>query len=233
MEMKEIEQATERLVRTAERLTPEEIAAPSLLPRWTRGHVLAHVSRSADAVSGVLEAAREGREASMYPSEEAREADIDAGAGRPGPEQAADLRTSSDRFAAAVAAMPQERWDFKVRHRSGRVFRAAELAGMRILELEYHHVDLDAGYTPGHWQEAFVDRELRSMVERLAGAELPAVEIADVGSIGRGPAGLRADGPHAALLAWLVGRSGPDGLTVTRDGERVGSETLPKPPPLA
>lgn len=233
MDMREIDAATERLVRTAERLTPEEVAAPSLLPGWTRGHVLAHVARNADAVAGVLEAAREGREAPMYRSEEARDADIAAGAPRPVPEQVADLRSSADRLAAAVAAMPEEAWAFEVRHRSGRVFTARELLGMRLLELEYHHVDLDAGYTPGHWPEGFVSRELESLVGRLAGADLPAVEIAGAGTIGSGPAGLRAEGPGAALLAWLSGRSGPDGLTVTREGERVGADALPVPPPLA
>ncbi len=46
---RELAEATERLLATAARLTDEDLRAPSLLPGWTRGHVLAHVARNADS----------------------------------------------------------------------------------------------------------------------------------------------------------------------------------------
>ena len=41
---------TERLVATAERLGDAEVRAPSLCPGWTRGHVLTHLARNAEAL---------------------------------------------------------------------------------------------------------------------------------------------------------------------------------------
>src|SRR5256885_15091039 len=55
---------------------------PSLLPGWTRGHVLTHVARNGDGLGNLLRWARTGTETPMYASREARRADIEAGAGR-------------------------------------------------------------------------------------------------------------------------------------------------------
>ena len=40
---------------------------PSLLPGWTRGHVLTHLARNADSQRHVLEAAVRGAPAERYP----------------------------------------------------------------------------------------------------------------------------------------------------------------------
>src|SRR5690625_6139352 len=68
-----VEEATGRLLRTASQVRPDQIGGPSLLPGWTRGHVLAHMSRSAEAMVRLLEGARQGRAADMYDSAETRE----------------------------------------------------------------------------------------------------------------------------------------------------------------
>ena len=75
-----LDEATSRLVRTADALTDAEAAGPSLLPGWTRGHVLTHLARNADALVGLVDGALTGVAAPMYPSVEARAADIEAGA---------------------------------------------------------------------------------------------------------------------------------------------------------
>ena len=51
------------------RLVPEDFAGPSLLPGWTRAHVLAHVAGNADALVNLLTWARTGEETPMYASQ--------------------------------------------------------------------------------------------------------------------------------------------------------------------
>ena len=92
--------ATEQLIDSAAGLSAEDLAAPSLLPGWTRGHILAHVARNADALVNLLEWARTGEETPMYPDAATRDRDIEAGAPRSLEEHLEDLRDSAARFTA-------------------------------------------------------------------------------------------------------------------------------------
>ena len=84
-----VRDATDRLLTAAAELDNASVAEPSRLPGWSRGHVLAHLARNAEALVNVLE----GRP--MYPSAEARDADIERDAPRPLDVQLADLRESA------------------------------------------------------------------------------------------------------------------------------------------
>ncbi|MFI6844544.1 maleylpyruvate isomerase family mycothiol-dependent enzyme [Kitasatospora sp. NBC_00085] len=234
-------QSTGHLLHGVSGLKPEAVAEPSALPGWTRGHVLAHVARNADSLVNLLNGARTGTDIPQYASNEARDQDIEAGAPRPLDVQLDDLRASAERFAAAAALLPDEAWTATLRHRSGYTFPAHDLPWKRLMEVEYHHVDLDAGYTPAHWPEAFAVAEFRRLAEKLAGAEgLPAIELVaddteDRAGIGAGgTAELTAEGPVRALTAWLSGRSDGDGLQVHRGGVQLadGRAALPPLPPL-
>ncbi len=66
--MGEVDAATSRLLRTAASFDAADLAAASLLPGWTRGHVLAHVARNADGFVNLLTAARTGEALPMYAS---------------------------------------------------------------------------------------------------------------------------------------------------------------------
>ena len=109
--------STGRLVATAGGLDDAQAAAASRLPGWTRGHVLAHLARNADGFRNLLIWARTGTETPMYPSEEARDRDIEAGARRPAAELAADVRASAAAFATAAAELPAAAWDAPVARR--------------------------------------------------------------------------------------------------------------------
>ncbi|WP_051939856.1 maleylpyruvate isomerase family mycothiol-dependent enzyme [Phaeacidiphilus oryzae] len=227
------------LRRDAAELTPEQLSGPSLLPGWSRGHVLAHLCRNADAVERGLAGAARGEQVAMYPPEHPRDKEIEQGAGRPLDEQLADLDESAARLAATAAAMPEEGWSFEVVHRSGARFPAERLLWMRLAEQEYHHVDLDAGYTPAHWPAFFTGREIAHLAERFhARAGLPptVLHVLTEGApdteyrIGDGDAGpaLRIEGPARALVAWLSGRAAGDGLTAhTPDGARAELPAIP------
>jgi len=63
----QIDDATQRLLGTARVIAEPDLRQPSLLPGWTRAHVLAHLARSADAMRTLLKVAatRDGARASL------------------------------------------------------------------------------------------------------------------------------------------------------------------------
>jgi maleylpyruvate isomerase len=223
--------ATSHLLDTARGLSDADVRGPSLCAGWTRGHVLTHLARNADSLLNLVTWARTGEENPQYVSAEARDAAIEAGSGRPAADLEADLEAAADRLSRAIAELPPDRWDARVRVRSGREIRASRIPWLRQREVEIHHVDLASGYTPAHWPPAFVDRLLRGEARHLSErADYPAIVLHDLDrdrtwSIGTG--GPTVTGPATALVAWLIGRSRGDGLTVDPAGP------LPALPPWA
>src|SRR6266567_8535421 len=65
--------ATDRLLATAAGLTDRQAREPSLLPGWSRGHVLVHLARNADGLRNLLIWARTGVVTPQYPSQQARD----------------------------------------------------------------------------------------------------------------------------------------------------------------
>ena len=59
-----VRDATDRLLTAAAKLDNAGVTQPSRLPGWSRGHVLAHLARNADALVNVLQGRvqRRGRE---------------------------------------------------------------------------------------------------------------------------------------------------------------------------
>jgi maleylpyruvate isomerase len=217
----DVDSSTANFIRTAEGLDDAAVGTPSRLPGWTKGHVLTHVARNADAYTRLLTGARTGEDVPGYPSPQARADDIEAGAGRPLPEQIDDLRTAHERFADAAAAMPAEAWTVHL----GFVGQsAAAVPWARLREVEVHHVDLGADYGPADWSDAFALRLLREIVTG-AGAGWPAMLLRPYGidhvlTIGDATdASPAVGGPTRSLAAWLAGRGDGADLTVSPDGE--------------
>ncbi|MFJ5924602.1 maleylpyruvate isomerase family mycothiol-dependent enzyme [Kitasatospora sp. NPDC092948] len=221
--------ATASLLRTAARFTEADVRAPSLLPGWSRGHVLTHLARNADGGRHLLTWARTGVETPEYPSLAARDAQIEAGAGRSAGELLADLRGSAAAFEAEYRRMPPEAWHRTVRWTRGQERPAARAADARLCEVLLHHVDLDAGWTPARLPADFVDTMLGRVVASLgARAETPAMALyaTDTGARYRLGGGARyrlgggarpvpaVHGVQSALLVWLMGRSAGDDLVV-------------------
>src|SRR5918999_1732122 len=67
-------------------LDDERLREPSLLPGWTRAHIVTHMARNADGLRNLLTWARTGVETPMYVGDQ-RERDIEAGVRRPIAEQ--------------------------------------------------------------------------------------------------------------------------------------------------
>ena len=216
-----------RLVRTAQALTDDDLHEASALPGWTRAHVLTHVAQGADSRTRLLRAAQAGRIGQQYPSEQARAEAIDAGARRPAGVIRADLERAIQECLTAIREHPSQLWDAPAILLVGgsRPVRGV-LPGLRR-ELEYHHVDLAAGYQPADWPADFVATELSQVTARMdRRADAPPMTLAGHGMlhIGTSPP-VDVTGPPAAMLAWLSGRSDGSGLD-------TASAALPTIPPL-
>lgn len=221
----EVDRATERLLKTAEALDEAAVAAPSRLPGWSRGHVLTHIARNADSYVNLLTWALTGRETPQYPSWEAREADIAAGAGRPAAEQVADLRAAGERFAAAVEAMTPAAWSAHVRYFNSGDTVAAHVVWARLREVEVHHVDLGSGYRPADWSDAFTLRLLHEIAGNFAESGPPLRVragdldfVAALGGAGGSASAPVVTGPARDLAGWLSGRLDGAGLTARPEG---------------
>jgi maleylpyruvate isomerase len=169
----------------------------------------------------------------MYASAEARAADIDAGAQRDPDEIVDDLRAAAERFSAVVMAVPDEAWERQVRMgaaAAGRTIPARRTLWERLKELELHHVDLAAAYTPADWAPWFVDRALAETVRRFGRRDdVPELTLVVGGTterIGTGGS-ITVSGSATPMLGWLTGRSAGGGLDVDPPGQ------LPTLPPWA
>jgi maleylpyruvate isomerase len=210
----EVRWSTERFL-TALRHPPRDEAhlrQPSLLPGWSRAHVLAHLARNADALVRTLEGTRRGDRVPMYAGEAERAADIETTAKLPPAQLVEEVAASAERLEHTWSRLTPVEWESDAVTRVGPQ-PARRLIGARWREVEIHRVDLDEGYGPGDWPASFVAPLLPSLLdpERL-GPRLPpglTVEVVNTDSGQRwsvfgGPAGVS---PRAVTMRG-AGRGG-------------------------
>ncbi|MEU3838636.1 maleylpyruvate isomerase family mycothiol-dependent enzyme [Streptomyces sp. NPDC028635] len=223
-----INASTDRFIATVASLTDAQVDGDTLVPPWTRGHVITHVARAAESLCRLLTWARTGVETPQYASMEARAAEIEAGARRPVTDLVADLRDTAARFEEAVRALPPAAWHGEVRMRTGELRTPSTLVPTRLRELEIHHADLDAGYGFADIPADAAQWILDDIVEALARRpQTPALrlEATDTGLVHTlGTGGPTVSGRQADLLAWLSGRSPGTRLVAS------GTDTVPPAP---
>ncbi len=166
-------------------LSDAEFDAPTLLPGWTRRHLVAHLHYNAEALRRLVSWARTGVESRMYASTEQRNAEIETGARLPVAELRRLVRESADALAADLDGLPDAAWASQVVTAQGRTVPATEIVWMRTREVAVHAADLDRGVGFGDLPA--------DLVEALIGDALKR-RIAQ----GHGP----------ALARWLTGRTG-------------------------
>ncbi|WP_223884839.1 maleylpyruvate isomerase family mycothiol-dependent enzyme [Nocardia colli] len=217
-------EATDRLLDAMRKLGNDDVAEASLLPGWSRGHVLAHLARNADSLLNLLLWAHTGVEILQYASMYLRDFDIDAGAPRPAAEQLVDNEAATKRWLALANSLTEDTWHAEVRTRQGRPIPASEVRWMRLQEVEIHHVDLNVGYTPTDWPAPFTARILQqatvdmnrittAATEPVPAFELRATDTDFTGLVGTAAPATTVTGTAAALAAWLLGRSNGADLT--------------------
>jgi maleylpyruvate isomerase len=221
-DLRSLREATDRLHTAAAALDNAAVAGPSRLPGWTRGHVLAHLSRNADALVNVLE----GRP--MYVTAEVRDADIERDALRTAAEHLDDLGASADRFQETASLVTD--WERIVELRNGVTDRTARIPFRRLVEIELHHVDLGIGYELEDLSKEFTRRETAFLADRWSGRDdVPPTRLAADGDEWRTGGGegtpVTVSGTPADVLGWLAGR---------RDGAALecAGGPLPVLPPL-
>jgi len=160
----QLDGATQRLLDDARTLSEADLRMASLLPGWTRAHVLAHVARGADAMRNLLIGARSGQARPAYASAQARDAGIDQGAAMRAGDLIADLADSAMALRTVARQLPDEAWQVQVRVLDSAPFPAAELLARRLAEVELHHCDLGTGYSPADWPAAFAAMDLQEPV---------------------------------------------------------------------
>ena len=212
-------------------LRDHELDGPSLVPGWSRRHVIAHVGLNARALTRLTEWAATGVETPMYASATERDAEI---------EFAATLPTRALRHLAAHAAvhlnvewrdLSPEAWQAQVRTAQGRVVPATETIWMRTREVWIHAVDLDNGASFRHFPPELVDgllRDVAAVWQRKHGESgLPLLEPSDRDAAATtlpADGALRVAGRAADLAQWATGRGASPSLTTADGGP------LPVPP---
>lgn len=199
---------TQRLLTTVAAL--DDVAAPSLCEGWHRGHVITHVARNAEAIGRLAQWAVTGRRQDMYPGGTgARDAQIEAGASRDIPAQLADLTRTADDLAPALAALSGPLEAERVEMRGGYEVPAVRLPFLRLREVVFHHVDLDAGFGFDDVEADLLRELVRDAADRLAlGSRPPAMTLVatEGGSWTVGEGTARVTGSLGGLLLWLSRR---------------------------
>ncbi|WP_419705995.1 maleylpyruvate isomerase family mycothiol-dependent enzyme [Promicromonospora sp. NFX87] len=179
------------LVSAVGQLTEADLAAPSTLEGWTRGHVLSHIAALGNALRGQAQAAGRGEVVPVYASQEARNAGIEAGSGRTVTEHLAVLGALRDDLASAWPEPGSPLWAAPSGYRGGPL-SGCLLAWWR--EVRIHSVDALAGTSQevGYetWDDALCDHLREFLAVRL-------------------PDGVAVDdlaGDPRDVTAWLAGR---------------------------
>ncbi len=159
---------------------------PSLLPGWTRGHVLTHIARHADSVIRALNGAARGEVAARYPGAPgSRDREIDDGADRTVAELVTDVIDTSAALDATIDALSDEAWRGRYQGRTGEA-PTVWLPAMRRYEVELHLADLDLpGFGSADWSQELLDSEARRLGQ--PGADARRVAEAN-GRLGPDPA---------------------------------------------
>lgn len=204
-------------------LTEEDIRQPSLLPGWSRAHVIAHVGYNARAIARLIEWAESGIENPMYPSREARDAEIQFGASL----SVRALRHLSDHAAVQLDVawrdLPDEGWSTLVRTAQGREVPASETVWMRTREVWLHALDLERGgrlrAIPAVFSRRIIPEVLATWSARGEdGYVLRSTDTQDTFETASPAASRIVEGRLADLMGWATGRSTSGVGMATADG---------------
>ena len=172
-----------RLLAALASLTDGDFGSPSLLPRWSRGHVVTHLANKTKTLVWVYGGPAAGEVRRQFPAGHDHDLAADTGAARSAAELRSDLAQSFELVDAAWDALDDGLWDQPGIVTPGER-SMAEIVSRHLRDVEVHHVDLDIGYRVCDWPVRFVEGELAKRLRALPD---------------------RAD--DADLLAWLLGRA--------------------------
>ncbi|MEV6232462.1 maleylpyruvate isomerase N-terminal domain-containing protein [Saccharopolyspora shandongensis] len=214
-----IDDASSRLLDTVAGLDELAVRQPSLLPGWSRAHVITHLARNADGFGNLLIWARTGIEHAMYASGEDRDEAISEGAVRSHRLLLEDLAASCDRFAHAARALPEAAWTAEIADAVGDPMPAHHMLRLRLLEVWVHLVDLDHDVDFDDIPRPAAEQLLEDVVQQYGGRpDVPALSVeVDFGDHrrtwdlrGTTAPPSRVRGEPGPMLGWLLGRTGSE-----------------------
>jgi maleylpyruvate isomerase len=219
-----VRMATEQLGIAVAALHDTHFASPSLLPGWTKAHVIAHLARNADALVNLLTWARTGIEHPMYTSRADRDADIEESSRRLPQVLREDLSAACARLESAAERMTDSDWRSHVAHRTGGTLPAVAIPSVRLFEVWLHLTDLGVGIgldrIPDEHLESLLEVAAYPHAERSAGmpvmarVELPGGVLRTwVLCVPGAAARAEVSGSARDVLGWLAGRQVGIGLS--------------------
>lgn len=222
-------QGTEYYDRLLAGLSDADLDGPSLLPGWDRRHVVAHVALNARALARLVDWARTGVTNPMYPSVEARNAEIEDQARQSPAHLRERHRVEAAALHAAWSDLPAENWAVPVRTAQGRTVPVSRTPWMRVREVWLHAVDLG---TTGRFEDLPPDLVDRLLVDVTGGwavsgdGAAPALVPTDRAVPGLAVAGpVVVRGTAAHLARWATGR-GTGGVTTSTGAPVVAPRWL-------
>lgn len=213
---------TEILQRALASVDDEMVGQPSALPGWSRGHVLAHLDGNAQGIARLARWAADEVERPMYISREVRDADVELHATRDARAHEAAVGQSARALREDFDRLSDQQRAMEVMLGNGLRIRASSLARHRLQEVCVHHADLGlASYSWRDWPESMAAHMIRLVARDFAErGDFPVSDIIWTGVAGDervtivpGDVTLRGEAP--AILAWLLGRSSGEDVTIT------------------
>lgn len=203
----ELHKAADAAASTAAKFTQYDVKAPSGLPGWTRGHVLAHLAGISNAMARQLEYAARAETVDLYDGgQDGRTKAIEMAAGHSADEHRADLNAGLDRALTAFDALgAASSWQTPIAFRGGVVFDGG-LALWR--ELVIHTADLGAGLGPETWSRPFCEHLFDFLEARVPVGDklvLQPLGLPRV-TLGGGGRSIVISGMITDIAAWLAGR---------------------------
>lgn len=168
-------------------LDDDDFVRPTLLPGWTRQHLVAHVAANADALGNLVRWAAAGQRTPMYASPEERAAGIEQGTRMSADELRSWVSASDQRLTLAMDVLTEAQWSRQVETAQGRTVPATEIPWLRAREVFVHVVDLDRSNGFADLPTDFLEALVADIVLKRGG-------VAAV------------DGPLPEVAAWLAGR---------------------------
>ena len=196
------------------KVSDEDVKAPSALPGWTKGHVLAHLTGISNAMARQLEYAARGETIELYDGGmDGRNKAIEMAAGHDAATHLADLTAALARVMKAFDALPGVKdssanrtgWYAPIAYRGGVVLDGG-LALWR--ELVIHTSDLLMGRGPETWSRPFCEHLFDFLAARVKPDDklvLQPLGLPPV-SIGSGNRSTVVGGMITDIAAWLAGR---------------------------
>ena len=205
-----LEAGTKLLDETVGGLTEPEYDGPSLLPGWTRKHLIAHLCANAVALGNLVHWAATGEHMLMYASPEQRAADIETGSRLSAEELYDWYGSSAATFKAAMDQLTDEQWQTEVLTAQGRPVPATTIPWLRVREVMIHAVDLGTGVTFGDLPDDFLIALCDDITaKRSAAGDGPALEVQTGDNswtiAGQGDP-TTVTGPLAGVAEYLAGR---------------------------